>query len=228
MRQASWAHIQPLHRDPWASQLLAGVLPPFAAATSAPAAAAAAAAVAAAAPLRACPTTLELPSALCPWVMANIQAVGFPVLCAGFIPRTYCPDHDPLDVLVLMQVCAWARGRAGRAICSAGLSRCCCRRSPPAVGLPVPCAPPDPGLLGQGSAGGHHASSGPCRACAPAAPVGAVWARLTTLPLLPPATCAAVGADCALLIPALQAHRRDAGGWKVGGMSTRWWVGCMW
>lgn len=21
----------------------------------------------------------------------------------GFIPRTYCPDHDPLDVLVLMQ-----------------------------------------------------------------------------------------------------------------------------
>ena len=23
---------------------------------------------------------------------------------AGFIPRTYCPDHDPLDVLVLMQV----------------------------------------------------------------------------------------------------------------------------
>lgn len=22
----------------------------------------------------------------------------------GFIPRTYCPDHDPLDVLVLMQV----------------------------------------------------------------------------------------------------------------------------
>ena len=22
---------------------------------------------------------------------------------AGFIPRTYCPDHDPLDILVLMQ-----------------------------------------------------------------------------------------------------------------------------
>lgn len=22
----------------------------------------------------------------------------------GFIPRTYCDDHDPLDILVLMQV----------------------------------------------------------------------------------------------------------------------------
>jgi hypothetical protein len=28
---------------------------------------------------------------------------------AGFIPRTYCPDHDPLDVLVLMQVGAAVR-----------------------------------------------------------------------------------------------------------------------
>lgn len=33
----------------------------------------------------------------------------------GFIPRTYCPDHDPLDVLVLMQ--ASLLFRSGAALC---------------------------------------------------------------------------------------------------------------
>ena len=27
----------------------------------------------------------------------------------GFIPRTLCEDNDPLDVLVLMQVCYWQK-----------------------------------------------------------------------------------------------------------------------
>ena len=33
---------------------------------------------------------------------------GTPPSLPGFIPRTYCPDHDPLDILVLMQVCGGA------------------------------------------------------------------------------------------------------------------------